>query len=119
MNQKIFREIPIGNYVLRFWPSDNGWMCGITNSMMDALEEQPEPQEQHQEWCESLTRMLTSMPPKPAPCNCKHPEQRKPLTDDAVFDLIQQDYRMEEYSDAAFKLVRRTEAAHGIKEKNA
>jgi hypothetical protein len=27
--------------------------------------------EQHQDWCASLTQMLTSMPPKPAPCNCK------------------------------------------------
>jgi len=34
-----FKEILIGGYVLRFWPSDNGWMCGITESMMDALEQ--------------------------------------------------------------------------------
>jgi DNA repair ATPase RecN len=27
--------------------------------------------EQHQDWCASLTQMLASMPPKPAPCNCK------------------------------------------------
>jgi len=38
-----FKEIPIGNYVLRFWPSDNGWMCGITPSMMEALEQQATP----------------------------------------------------------------------------
>jgi len=32
-----FKELLIGGYVLRFWPSDNGWMCGITPQMMDAL----------------------------------------------------------------------------------
>ena len=37
-----FKEIKIGNYFLRFWPSDNGWMCGITPQMMEALE-QPAP----------------------------------------------------------------------------
>jgi hypothetical protein len=26
---------------------------------------------EHQPWCASLTRMLTCMPPKPAPCDCK------------------------------------------------
>ena len=31
--------------------------------------------EQHQDWCASLTQMLTSMPPKPAPCNCKPPQR--------------------------------------------
>ena len=35
-----FKEILINGYVLRFWPSDNGWMCGITESMMDALAQQ-------------------------------------------------------------------------------
>ena len=35
-----FKEILIGGYVLRFWPSDNGWVCGITESMMDALAQQ-------------------------------------------------------------------------------
>jgi hypothetical protein len=39
-----FKEIRIGNYFLRFWPSDNGWMCGITPQMMEALE-QPEQTE--------------------------------------------------------------------------
>ena len=45
-------------------------------------------------------------------------QQRKPMTDDEAFALVQQDYRMEEYASAAVKLIRRTEAAHGIKEKN-
>lgn len=35
---KVFREVLIGDLALRFYPSDNGWMCGITNEMMDALE---------------------------------------------------------------------------------
>lgn len=37
----VFREILIGDkFALRFYPSDNGWMCGITNEMMDAIENQ-------------------------------------------------------------------------------
>jgi uncharacterized coiled-coil protein SlyX len=28
----------------------------------------------HQKWCASLTQLLLSMPPQPAPCNC-HPPQ--------------------------------------------
>lgn len=31
--------------------------------------------EQHQDWCASLTQLLMSMPPKPAPCNCKPPQR--------------------------------------------
>ena len=42
----VFREIKVGEYVLRFWPSDNGWMCGITSEMMQALAEQPAPVQQ-------------------------------------------------------------------------
>ena len=38
-----FKELLIGGYVLRFWPSDNGWICGITESMMDALAQQTNP----------------------------------------------------------------------------
>jgi hypothetical protein len=37
-----FKEIRIGDYALRFYPSDNGWMCGITPEMMQVLEEKPE-----------------------------------------------------------------------------
>ena len=37
---KAFREVLIrDNYILRFYPSDTGWMCGISNEMMDAIEE--------------------------------------------------------------------------------
>ena len=35
------------------------------------IEEALAQPEQHQDWCASLTQMLMSMPPKPAPCNCK------------------------------------------------
>ena len=28
-------------------------------------------QDTHEDWCASLTQLLMSMPPKPAPCNCK------------------------------------------------
>jgi hypothetical protein len=33
-----FKEIPIGEYALRFWPSDNGWICGITPEMIEAVQ---------------------------------------------------------------------------------
>jgi hypothetical protein len=36
-----FKEICVGDYALRFYPSDNGWMCGITPEMMEALTAQP------------------------------------------------------------------------------
>ena len=37
---KAFRKVLIrDNYILRFYPSDTGWMCGISNEMMDAIEE--------------------------------------------------------------------------------
>lgn len=42
--------------------------------------------------------------------------ERKPLTDEEAFKLVEQDNRMEEYAEAAVRLIRRTEAAHGIKE---
>ena len=42
--------------------------------------------------------------------------QRVAMTNDEAFELIQQDYRMEEYAEAALQLIRRTKAAHGIKE---
>ena len=35
-----FKEIQVGKFVLRFMPSDNGWMCGISKEMMEALETQ-------------------------------------------------------------------------------
>jgi hypothetical protein len=39
-------------------------------------ETQPEQEPvEHQKWCASLTQLLLSMPPQPAPCNC-HPPQR-------------------------------------------
>lgn len=41
----------------------------------DAVKETLAQPEQHQDWCASLTRMFMSMPPKPAPCNCKPPRR--------------------------------------------
>jgi hypothetical protein len=29
----------------------------------------------HQKWCASLTQLLMSMPPQPAPCNCQPPQR--------------------------------------------
>jgi hypothetical protein len=58
-------------------------------------------------------KMLADKNPNPFPA-----QQRKPLTEEEAFALVQQDYRMEEYASAAVALIRRTEAAHGIKENN-
>jgi len=41
----LFKEIQVGKFVLRFMPSDNGWMCGISKEMMEALETQQKLQE--------------------------------------------------------------------------
>ena len=38
-----------------------------------AMKQRTEP-EKHEDWCDSLTKVLTSLPPKPAPCNCKRTE---------------------------------------------
>jgi len=45
-------------------------------------------QGKHEDWCASLTQLLLSMPPKPAPCNCKPrtapPRQWQGLTDEEI-----------------------------------
>jgi hypothetical protein len=50
--------------------------------------EQAEKQEpvKHQDWCASLTQLLLSYPPKPAPCNCAPPQQEKqaPVADTLI-----------------------------------
>ena len=39
----------------------------------------------HQKWCASLTQLLLSMPPQPAPCNCQPPRRTwAGLTDEEV-----------------------------------
>ena len=47
----------------------------IANDAMDRMAENARElgldYEPHMDWCASLTRMLTVMPPRPAPCNCK------------------------------------------------
>jgi hypothetical protein len=43
---------------------------------------QPAPVQEpvaHQNWCASLTQLLLSHPPQPAPCNCKQPAQPVPV----------------------------------------
>lgn len=74
-----------------------------------ALRERLAQPEQHQDWCASLTQMLLSMPPKPAPCNCKpaQPEQepvawigRGPLSGEVLLTdtepdaLVMRDFEM-------------------------
>jgi hypothetical protein len=49
------------------------------NEAITALKERLAQPEQHQDWCASLTQMLMSMPPKPAPCNCKPPQRTETL----------------------------------------
>lgn len=80
--------------------------------------------EQHQDWCASLTQMLMSMPPKPAPCNCKpKPEylafmdtpQRKPLTDEEIERNWQFLYDEEGNPPDHHDFARAIEAEHGIK----
>lgn len=35
---RAFKEVSLyGGYMLRFYPSDAGWTCGISNEMMDAI----------------------------------------------------------------------------------
>ena len=43
-------------------------------------------------------------------------ETKKPMTDDDCANLIIQDYRMDEYFDAAVELIRKVEKHHGITE---
>jgi hypothetical protein len=55
-------------------------MDGMAKGRQDTAIEQAEKQSAergepvaHQDWCASLTQLLLSYPPKPAPCNCKPP----------------------------------------------
>jgi len=49
-------------------------------------------QGKHEDWCASLTQLLLSMPPKPAPCNCKPrtapPRQWQGLTDEDRDEIL-------------------------------
>lgn len=45
----------------------------------EALRAAIEQQEKHEDWCASLTQLLMSMPPKPAPCNCKSKTAQREL----------------------------------------
>ena len=60
----------------------------IYDKAITAIREALAQPEQHQDWCASLTQMLMSMPPKPAPCNCKPPQRTWiGLTDEEVESL--------------------------------
>ena len=56
------------------------WNLDICDDAISALKERLAQPEQHQDWCASLTQMLMSMPPKPAPCNCKPPQRTEDKT---------------------------------------
>lgn len=100
-----FKEIRIGAYVLRFWPSDNGWMCGITPEMMDAIE-QAEKQPDY-----SICPTCGGMADDPI----VPPDHRKPnlewvgLTDREMMDAIN-------INDTPIEMGRKIEQA--LKEKN-
>ena len=47
----------------------------LVNDVVAALRQTEQEPAAHQKWCASLTQLLLSMPPQPAPCNC-HPSQR-------------------------------------------
>jgi hypothetical protein len=63
---------------LEFWDV-HGRLHQPTEEAITALKARLAQPEQHQDWCASLTQMLMSMPPKPAPCNCKPPQRTEPL----------------------------------------
>jgi hypothetical protein len=58
---------------LEYWDV-HGKLHQPTEEAITAIKEALAQPEQHQDWCASLTQMLMSMPPKPAPCNCKPPQ---------------------------------------------
>ena len=92
--QKVIKEAlaqPEPNYkkALEVWLDKTEWVqetvkphelgmhrADVLKQRIEATLVQPE---QHQDWCASLTRMLMSMPPKPAPCNCKPHSKPKTL----------------------------------------
>lgn len=77
------------------------WVMRITADRRIEVNEDVEVNDAAKKVLEAMQHMLTP--------------QRKPLTDDEAFELIEQDYQMEEYAQAALRLIRRTETAHGIK----
>jgi hypothetical protein len=57
---------------------ERGFIDGMQKQMQSSLDKavnRMEQPEQHQDWCASMTQMLMSMPPRPAPCNCKPPQR--------------------------------------------
>jgi hypothetical protein len=60
---------------------ERGFIDGMQKQMQSSVDKavnrmaQTQEPVDHQKWCASLTQLLLSMPPQPAPCNC-HPPQR-------------------------------------------
>jgi hypothetical protein len=64
-------------------------ICGLLRQIHDVLAMQSETNQvkpvaeqepvAHQKWCASLTQLLLSMPPQPAPCNCHPPQRTEPV----------------------------------------
>ena len=55
-----------------YLPLPDKTQCGRYDKAITALRAAIEQaQDTHDDWCASLTQLLMSMPPKPAPCNCK------------------------------------------------
>jgi hypothetical protein len=78
-------------------------------SLTTKTQPEQEPVE-HQKWCASLTQLLLSMPPQPAPCNCQPPQRTwVGLTIEEMMDAIYVD-------DTPIERGRRVEAK--LKEKN-
>ena len=77
-----------------YLPLPDKTQCGRYDKAITALRAAIEQaQDTHDDWCASLTQLLMSMPPKPAPCNCKlktaqrDSRQWQGLTKDELLEL--------------------------------
>ena len=68
---------PYADIKPRDWKTDREKLWRSYDALRAALAEQAE--QEHQPWCASLTQLLMSNPPKPAPCNCKPEPERGPV----------------------------------------
>jgi hypothetical protein len=120
-----FKEICVGDYALRFYPSDNGWMCGITPEMMEALE-QAEKQESLQvepvAWMvytqDGQSAYVTDIPniqknQRALPLYTA-PPQRQPLTEEEIDAIGSKWVGYPSYDDEFRWFAREIERKHGI-----
>ena len=72
-------------HVIHAWHDEELVNKSITSLRQAIAELESQEPVAHQKWCASLTQLLLSMPPQPAPCNC-HPPQRTwvGLTEDEI-----------------------------------